>query len=123
MEIVRIPSVDVEGLELGGILCLGLDQLRFSLCGKTFFLLGVAVPVLILELSTCSDGEKYQIFEFELDAIVAQSCLAAVSLGCISHNLRKYGIRTSSLLIVIMATCADLARNQKSLKLPVKIPS
>ncbi|KAJ4960930.1 hypothetical protein NE237_020840 [Protea cynaroides] len=69
------------------------SQLSFLLSWSTFILLGVAVPVLILELSTCSDCEKYQIFEFELDAIVAQSCLAAVSLGCISYNLRKYGIR------------------------------
>ncbi|KAJ4956176.1 hypothetical protein NE237_012959 [Protea cynaroides] len=33
--ILRIPSVDGEGLELGGILCLGLNQLGFSLRGMS----------------------------------------------------------------------------------------
>ncbi|XP_043723879.1 uncharacterized protein LOC122670911 [Telopea speciosissima] len=67
--------------------------LGFLLSWFTFLLLGVSLPVLILELSDCSGCENYQIFNFELDAIVAQSCLAAVSLACASHNLRKYGIR------------------------------
>ncbi|KAJ4959927.1 hypothetical protein NE237_019837 [Protea cynaroides] len=67
--------------------------LGFLLSWAAFLLLGVAVPVVILRLSSCSDCEKYQIYNFELDIIVSQSCLAIVSLACVSHNLRKYGIR------------------------------
>ncbi|XP_060669437.1 uncharacterized protein LOC107428365 isoform X2 [Ziziphus jujuba] len=37
--------------------------------------------------------EAYQIKDFELDIVASQACLAAVSLLCLSHNLRKYGIR------------------------------
>ena len=36
---------------------------------------------------------KYQKKDFELDIVALQACLAAVSLLCLSHNLRKYGIR------------------------------
>ncbi|CAM8876378.1 unnamed protein product [Rhodiola kirilowii] len=58
-----------------------------------FFLVGVVVPVVILQLTDCSgDCEKYQISKFELDIVASQACLAAVSLICLSHNLRKFGI-------------------------------
>ncbi|XP_042519669.1 uncharacterized protein LOC122093391 isoform X2 [Macadamia integrifolia] len=69
------------------------SPLGFLLSWAVFLLLGIAVPVVILRLSSCSNCEKYQIYNFELDIIVSQSCLAAISLGCVSHNLRKYGIR------------------------------
>ncbi|XP_057984887.1 uncharacterized protein LOC110631696 isoform X3 [Hevea brasiliensis] len=48
---------------------------------------------MILELSKCGGCEKYQIKDFELDIVASQACLAAVSLACLSHSLRKYGIR------------------------------
>ncbi|KAF2292859.1 hypothetical protein GH714_029406 [Hevea brasiliensis] len=54
---------------------------------------GVSLPVMILELSKCGGCEKYQIKDFELDIVASQACLAAVSLACLSHSLRKYGIR------------------------------
>uniref|UniRef100_A0A7N0VJI8 Gustatory receptor n=1 Tax=Kalanchoe fedtschenkoi TaxID=63787 RepID=A0A7N0VJI8_KALFE len=61
---------------------------------SVFSLVGVVVPVLILLLTECSgDCERYQINKFELDIMASQACLAAVSLLCLSHNLRKYGIR------------------------------
>ncbi|CAM8881890.1 unnamed protein product [Rhodiola kirilowii] len=59
-----------------------------------FFLIVVVAPVVILQLTDCSgDCEKYQISKFELDIVASQACLAAVSLMCLSHNLRKFGIR------------------------------
>ncbi|XP_042502889.1 uncharacterized protein LOC122080077 [Macadamia integrifolia] len=67
--------------------------LGFLLSWAAFLLLGVSIPVVILRVSSCYDCEKHQIYNFELDIIVSRSCLAAVSLGCVSHNLRKYGIR------------------------------
>ncbi|XP_026407511.1 uncharacterized protein LOC113302778 isoform X1 [Papaver somniferum] len=58
-----------------------------------FAIIGVSVPVLILLLPSCSGCEKYQINKFELDILASQSLLAAISLLCVSHNLRKHGIR------------------------------
>lgn len=64
-----------------------------ALSWTAFVLISVALPVVVLEFSDCSGCEMYQINAFELDIVVSQACLAAVSLLCISHNLRKYGIR------------------------------
>lgn len=75
---------------------LGFNQsavLSFVLSWVAFLLIGVALPVIALEVSDCSDCEAYQIKDFELEIVVSQACLAAVSLLCLSHNLRKYGIR------------------------------
>uniref|UniRef100_A0A6N2N4M0 Uncharacterized protein n=1 Tax=Salix viminalis TaxID=40686 RepID=A0A6N2N4M0_SALVM len=66
---------------------------RFLLSWAAFMLIGVFIPVALLETSHCSGCDKYQIKDFELDIVVSQACLAAVSLICLSHNLRKYGIR------------------------------
>ncbi|EXB94980.1 hypothetical protein L484_006745 [Morus notabilis] len=75
---------------------LGFNQsclLSLVLSWAAFLLIGVLLPVLVLEFSGCPGTEKYQIKEFELDIVASQACLAAVSLLCVSHNLRKYGIR------------------------------
>lgn len=76
--------------------CLGFNQsslLSFSLSWAAFTVVGVLVPVLALELSQCDGCEMYQIKNFEVGIVASQACLAAVSLFCISFNLRKYGIR------------------------------
>ncbi|XP_054804883.1 uncharacterized protein LOC129307954 isoform X2 [Prosopis cineraria] len=69
--------------------------LSFALSWSAFMLIGVAVPLLALHFSGCSDCqiEKYQIRDFEMDVVAFQACLAAVSLICLSHNLRKYGLK------------------------------
>lgn len=75
---------------------LGFNQSRilsFALSWTAFLVIGVLVPVLVLEFSNCSGCEKYQIKDFELEILASQACLAAVSLLCLSHNLRKHGIR------------------------------
>lgn len=59
---------------------------------SVFVLVGVVLPVVVLQLSDCAAYEKYQIKDFELDVVASHACLAAVSLLCLSHNLRKYGI-------------------------------
>ncbi|CAL5444456.1 unnamed protein product [Camellia sinensis] len=69
------------------------SPLSFTLSWLSFLAIGLAVPFLIIEFSYCSDCEKYQIRVFELEIFVCQSLLAAISLLCISHNLRKYGVR------------------------------
>lgn len=82
---------------LESFLCfLGFNQsslLSFALSWASFVILGVLLPVLTLELTDCSGCSKYQIKRFELDIVASQAILAAVSLLCLSHNLRKYGIR------------------------------
>ncbi|XP_058192674.1 uncharacterized protein LOC131309962 isoform X1 [Rhododendron vialii] len=92
------PHLDKNLQKLELLLALlGFDQssaLRFGASWIAFLLIGVALPLAALELFDCSDCEKYQIKVFELEIVASQSCLAVVSLLCLSHNLRKYGIRT-----------------------------
>ncbi|KAF8050276.1 hypothetical protein N665_2011s0012 [Sinapis alba] len=58
-----------------------------------FLTVGLVLPVTVLELGHCKDCERYQYKSFELNIVVSQACLAGVSLLCVSHNLRKHGIR------------------------------
>ncbi|KAG2322153.1 hypothetical protein Bca52824_015366 [Brassica carinata] len=58
-----------------------------------FSTIGLVLPVTVLELGHCQGCERYQNKSFELNIVVSQACLAGVSLLCVSHNLRKYGIR------------------------------
>ncbi|BFG16168.1 hypothetical protein CerSpe_024420 [Prunus speciosa] len=75
---------------------LGFSQSSFlslAISWTALVLIGVMLPVLAVELFNCSDCEKYQIKSFELVIVGSQACLATVSLLCLSHNLRKYGLR------------------------------
>lgn len=58
-----------------------------------FLAIGLVIPVTVLELGHCLGCERYQYKSFELNIVVSQACLAGVSLLCVSHNLRKHGIR------------------------------
>lgn len=58
-----------------------------------FFIIGVIAPVLLIVYAFCSDCWKYQIRRFELEILISQAIVAAISLLCVSHNLRKYGVR------------------------------
>lgn len=74
----------------------GFSQYSFlssTLSWLSFLLLGVGVPLLVIEFSYCSDCDKYEIKSFELEILISGSLVAAISLLCISHNLRKYGVR------------------------------
>ena len=55
--------------------------------------IGVVVPFVALYLSECYYCAKYEIRYFEMDVVALQASLAAVSLLCLSHNLRKYGLK------------------------------
>ncbi|XP_004310198.1 PREDICTED: uncharacterized protein LOC101297985 [Fragaria vesca subsp. vesca] len=75
---------------------LGFNQTCIFSCILSWFafvIIGVLLPVLVLVIFNCSDCDKFQIEGFELVIVGSQACLAAVSLLCLSHNLRKYGIR------------------------------
>ncbi|WRX17043.1 Protein of unknown function DUF3537 - like 2 [Theobroma cacao] len=65
----------------------------FSISWFLFLLLGITLPLLIILLSYCSGCYKYEIKSFELEILVSQFLVSAISLFCISRNLRKYGIR------------------------------
>lgn len=65
----------------------------FTLSWLCFQLLGVSLPLIIINFSYCSNCDKYEIRVFELEILASQSLVAAISLICISHNLRKYGAR------------------------------
>lgn len=56
----------------------------------SFFMLSIIAPLLIIFYSDC---DKFQIRFFEIEILVFQAIAAAVSLFCISHNLRKYGLK------------------------------
>lgn len=58
-----------------------------------FAVLGIIIPLLAVFYSVCSDCPKFQIRYFELQILTSQAIVAAVSLLCISHNIRKYGVR------------------------------
>lgn len=79
------------------LILLGFDQssvLRFGISWVTFLVIGVAAPMVLLWLTTnCLNCDLYQIKGFEHVIVASHACLAAVSLLCLSHNLRKYGLR------------------------------
>lgn len=100
----EIQEEDVVGTDLENILqrlnsflsLLGFKQdsiFSFFVSWTVFLLIGVLLPVLMLEISACPGCDKGQIKRFEINIVASQACLAAASLICLSHNLRKYGIR------------------------------
>lgn len=78
---------------------LGFNQrslFTFALSWTVFAVVGVALPLVALRFSECSSSfhcDRFEIKSFEIDIVAFQACLAAVSLLCLSHNLRKYGLR------------------------------
>ncbi|XP_019052510.1 PREDICTED: uncharacterized protein LOC104592942 isoform X2 [Nelumbo nucifera] len=96
-EVEKDTQLDQALQRLETVLCfLGFHQsslLSILFSWFIFLLVGVSIPVVALQISRCSDCERYQINKFELHILVSEACLAAVSLLCVSHNLRKYGIR------------------------------
>ncbi|GKB68450.1 NADH-ubiquinone oxidoreductase [Tanacetum coccineum] len=58
-----------------------------------FVVIGVVTPITLIVYSFCSDCAKYQIRQFEVEILVSQGVVAAIALFCVSHNLRKYGVR------------------------------
>ncbi|XP_027337872.1 uncharacterized protein LOC113851558 [Abrus precatorius] len=71
---------------------LGFNQssfFSFTVSWTAFTVVGVAAPLVALQVY---DTDKNQIKGFEFVIVLFQTCLAAVSLLCFSHNLRKYGL-------------------------------
>ncbi|CAL0324893.1 unnamed protein product [Lupinus luteus] len=77
---------------------LGFNQsstFTFLLSWTLFATVGVALPLIALRFINCSSSncDRFDIKSFEIDIVAFQASLAAVSLICLSHNLRKYGLR------------------------------
>ncbi|KAK7306236.1 hypothetical protein VNO77_44162 [Canavalia gladiata] len=71
---------------------LGFNQyslLSSAVSWTAFAAVAVAAPLVALQVY---DTDKNQIKVFEIGIFAFQTALAAVSLLCISHNLRKYGL-------------------------------
>lgn len=64
-----------------------------ALSWLVFVLLVVALPLLSIQFSYCSNCEKYEVKSLELEILVSQTVVSAISLLSISHILRKYGVR------------------------------
>lgn len=79
------------------LLLLGFKQsslLSVALSWASFAAVGVVVPVAALQVGgDCYDCENDQRKDFEMIIVAFQACLAAVSLLCLSHNLRKCDLR------------------------------
>ncbi|KAL5717709.1 hypothetical protein ACHQM5_010681 [Ranunculus cassubicifolius] len=69
------------------------SPLSISLSWIGFIIVGVILPALIIEISSCSRCSKYLVSTFEYYILVFQGVLAAVSLLCISHIVRRHGLR------------------------------
>lgn len=75
---------------------LGFNQnsaLNLVLSWSVFAVVGVVTPLVALWMCECPGCERYEIRSFEMVIVAFQASLAAVSLLCLSHNLRKYGLR------------------------------
>ncbi|XP_047169518.1 uncharacterized protein LOC124838057 isoform X1 [Vigna umbellata] len=75
---------------------LGFNQhsvLTLVVSWSVFAAVGVAAPLVALSMCKCVECDRYEIQSFEMVIVAFQATLAAVSLICLSHNLRKYGLR------------------------------
>ena len=91
-EETQTPLDDVLARLEALLTLLGFNQsslLSFTVSWTTFAAVGVVVPLLALQVY---DTDKNQIKSFEIGIVAFQTCLASVSLICLSHNLRKYGL-------------------------------
>ncbi|KAH9300694.1 hypothetical protein KI387_012277 [Taxus chinensis] len=90
-------EIDPALARLGRLLFfLGIDHstpLRAVFGFFLFVSLGIAVPVVTLRATACKDCRKIEVTKFEVMIQISGSCLAAVSMLCMAHHLRKYGLR------------------------------
>ncbi|KAL3818580.1 hypothetical protein ACJIZ3_004485 [Penstemon smallii] len=104
MDSVQIPLIQGSESELDKYLhllekkfgLLGFCQYtspRATLSWLAFSVLAVALPLLSIEFSRCTSCQKLEIETFELEILISRAVVAAVSLLCVSRNLRKYGVR------------------------------
>ncbi|KAL9246557.1 hypothetical protein vseg_020075 [Gypsophila vaccaria] len=69
------------------------NMLNFVLSWTIFVLVCVVVPLVALEFTKCKNCDDFKVIEFEYEILASQVILGVVSLVCLSHNLRKKGLR------------------------------
>ncbi|GLJ30088.1 hypothetical protein SUGI_0594990 [Cryptomeria japonica] len=78
------------------LLFLGIDHsttLKTVFGYLLFVALGIAVPAATLWANAYKDCLKIEVTKFEVMIQISGSCLGAVSMACMAHNIRKYGLR------------------------------
>lgn len=79
--------------------------LSFTLSRHCFLLLGVSLPLIIINFSYCSNCDKYEIRAFELEILASQSLLLLPFLSYASLTISASTARVNfSLWITIMVT-------------------
>ncbi|KAL9225583.1 hypothetical protein vseg_001488 [Gypsophila vaccaria] len=66
---------------------------KFVLSWGFFVVVCGVIPVVMLEITHCSSCDDYQVRDFEYEILTSQLLLGVVSLVCLSHNIKRKGIR------------------------------
>lgn len=75
---------------------LGLDQstyVRIIVSWTVAFMLAIAIPICYLALVNTEEAPPHQGHPFDRVVQSSEAVLAAISFACLSHNLRKHGLR------------------------------
>lgn len=75
---------------------LGLDQstpFSMAVSWSVAFALVIAIPVSYLAIVSTADSSTHQGQPFDHVVLTSEAALASISFACLSHNLRKHGLR------------------------------
>lgn len=100
-----------------GLRCLGLDQstpLKVTFSWILFVLFTFLVPVTNFTSISCPDCDAYHSHPFERLVQISESALAAVSFLCLSHIVRKHGLRRTLLLDKIIRESDEVRKGYQS---------
>lgn len=100
-----------------GLRCLGLDQstrLKVALSWVVFVLFSFVVPFVNLTSVSCPDCDPQHRHPFEGLVQIAETSLAAVSFLCLSHIVRRHGLRQTLLLDRVMRESVEVRTGYES---------
>ncbi|KAG0578780.1 hypothetical protein KC19_4G049000 [Ceratodon purpureus] len=100
-----------------GLRCLGLDQstkFKVGLSWIVFVLFTFIVPFVNLTHVSCPDCDPQHRHPFEGLVQIAESSLAAVSFLCLSHIVRRHGLRRTLLLDRIVRESVEVRTGYES---------
>ena len=100
-----------------GLRCLGLDQstrFKVALSWILFILFTFIVPFVNLTSVSCPDCDPEHRHPFEGLVQIAETSLAAVSFLCLSHIVRRHGLRRTLLLDRIVRESVEVRTGYES---------
>jgi hypothetical protein len=100
-----------------GLRCLGLDQstkFKVALSWIVFILFTFIVPFVNLTSVSCPDCDPQHRHPFEGLVQIAETSLAAVSFLCLSHIVRRHGLRRTLFLDRIVRESAEVRTGYES---------